>query len=493
VAVLRRLVVAAASLLVVASGAGAAVANGGLPVAPPTTPVSVRPATGIGTLGAGHRVLRFTGALNNDTPVPLVSNPDPLVCATHCYEYSFVDHAAGAPMLVAVKSTITGPGGSFDDDEGYDLYVYGPAGKLVGDANGIGANGQAAEVAHPTAGRYTVVVTIVYAYDENAKYLGQVRLMRGASWQPRRATCHIKVSGHSGCYELPRLRALPPYDLTTTGIPPIASTPLGFPFPMNVPTPTSCYADETIGLDNTTVTNATDPILRCLRFTTDIGNVGAGPLDATIPLAATSATGKAEVGYIPGQCQARQVVQRKDGRSVSRAAGSCEFHVEHAHFHYDGLLMYGLYRVGRHGLPHGKVIGASKASFCLTDDDYFGYGSRRINGARNNVGQPDCNAPRSVAVPDPGKNATGTFVQEGMTPGWGDVYTWDTPGQFIDVTHVKSGDYDIVEETNPNSQILVAGPAHTCAVTRVHLSVGAVDDTVKPLGARSSIPCPGGI
>jgi hypothetical protein len=301
------------------------------------------------------------------------------------------------------------------------------------------------------------------------------------------------VSGITGCFNLPRIRALPAYDLTTTGVPPAPSTPLGFPFPFNLPTDSSCYSDETIGIDNTTVTNANDPTLRCLRFTSDIQNVGAGPLTADIPAAATGPDGALEVGYLPGGCRAEQIVYLTNGRTVSRPAGSCEFHVEHGHFHYAYLLTYALYKASRNGAPAGRVVGSTKASFCLTDDDYFGYGSTGPNGPRRNVGQPDCNLPRQGAVPIPGQPNSGTYIEEGITPGWGDVYTWDTPGQFINVTHVPSGVYDIVEETNPNGTILVAGPLHTCAMTELRLTVGASADTATVLGAKASVACPRGL
>jgi hypothetical protein len=84
----------------------------------------------------------------------------------------------------------------------------------------------------------------------------------------------------------------------------------------------------------------------------------------------------------------------------------------------------------------------------------------------------------------------GARVSMGLTPGWGDVYTWDTPGQFIDVTHVKAGTYDLVEETNPSGRIVVAGPRRTCAMTRLKLTIGPSFDTAKPLATRASIPCP---
>jgi hypothetical protein len=278
--------------------------------------------------------------------------------------------------------------------------------------------------------------------------------------------------------------------LHTTGIPPVASTALGFPLPVNVPMPTSCYADETIGLENPALPGLTDPVLRCLRFTSNIQNIGAGPLDAEVPALATGPDGKLEVGYLPGQCHANQIVYLADGTPVTRPAGDCEFHLEHGHFHYKALIGYALYHVGPGGLPAGKVISSSKASFCLADDDYFGFATAGPNGPRLNVGQPDCNLPRQVAQPVPGQPNTGTFIEEGMAPGWGDVYTWDTPDQMINVTHVPAGDYDLVEQTNPAGSLLVDGPSQTCAMTQLRLTVGALNDTVQQLGTNDAIPCP---
>jgi hypothetical protein len=463
--------------------------SSGLPGAPPVTPPTTSPARPLGTVDAATPVRRFGASLPPSSPI--INNPDPVVCAVGCWEYTFaVPRGSTTPLLVAMKSTKTGPGGAFNADQGFDLYVYGPDGKLAAGANGVGANGQSVEVTRPARGTYTVVVTYAYAYDAGSGFTGEVRLMGGPSWTPPRATCGIAVSGVTGCFDLPALQALPAYDFTSSGILPVPSTPLGFPLPANLPLSTSCYADETVGLDNLQATHPNNPALRCLRFTTNIRNVGAGPLTAQIPAAGEGSSGQAQIGYVPGQCDAYQLVSRPDGSAVSRPAGPCEFHVEHSHFHYDNLLSYALYQAGP-GTTLGHPVGVSrKASFCLADDDYFGFGSASVNGPRVNVGQPDCNLPREANVPQAGKPGTGTFVTEGITPGWGDVYTWDTPDQYINVTGVPSGTYDVVEETNPNGAILVAGPAQTCSLTKVHLTVGPSSDSVQVLGSAGSIPCP---
>ena len=78
------------------------------------------------------------------------------------------------------------------------------------------------------------------------------------------------------------------------------------------------------------------------------------------------------------------------------------------------------------------------------------------------------------------------FVTEGVTPGWGDVYTWDTPDQFIDISSTPPGTYDLVMKTNPVGTLLVAGPQQTCALTVLQLDAS----TVKVLSTTPSIPCP---
>jgi hypothetical protein len=461
--------------------------SSGLPGAPPVAPPSTTPIQKLGTVDSKTPLLKFGASL--PASAPIVNNPDPAVCAIGCWEYSVDVPAHSAPFLVAIKSTTTGPGGTFNADEGFDLYAYGPDQKLAAAANGIGANGQSVELASPTAGTYTIVVTYAYAYDTATGFQGEVRLMRGPTWSPAAATCGITVSGVTGCFDLPRMEALPAYDFTTGGIPPVPSSPLGFPFPVTLPLPTSCYADESLGLDNVQISHATSPALKCLRFTTDIQNVGAGPLTAQIPAAGVDPSGQVQVGYVPGQCQAYQLVTEANGSQVSRPAGACEFHAEHGHFHYDDLLLYSMYQAGI-GDTLGPQVGLSqKESFCLTDDDYSGFGTAGPNGPRQNVGQPDCNLPRQASAPTPGQAGSGTYVTEGITPGWGDVYTWDTPDQYIDITNVPSGVYDVVEETNPTGALLVAGPVHTCAMTQIRLTVGS-PDTVQQLATVPSIPCP---
>ena len=450
---------------------------------PPVVPPSSAPPRPIGTLNDAHPFLDFTGPILNPTPAPLVNPPIPAVCVqATCQEYT-VNVASADPFLVAVKNTIVGPNGEFNPNDGLDLYVYGPSGSLLASANGIGANGQSVEIDKKAAGLYTLVVTFAYLEDQNASYTGEVRSMKPSNnWSPDRCTETV-VNGVAGCYELPQLQVLPPYDLTVSGVPPVASTPLGFPIPDPVAMPTSCYLDETLPVGNPSVSGVQQPTLRCLRFTSDVQNVGGGTLQIRIPLVNAGSSGVASA-YLPGECFAEQVVTTSSDNPVIRPAGSCLFHTQHLHFHYSDLLGYTLYGVKPNAVTPsdgiGQKVGTSvKASFCLSDDDYFGYRSANHNSQRDFTGQPGCNAPANAG-------SGGTYIDEGIKPGWGDVYTWDTPGQYIDVTNLPAGTYDLVEETNPTGALIVSGPAQTCALTQLKLTSASV----QIVSQTPSITCP---
>ena len=428
------------------------------PLGIPLGPLSTG-STPIGTLGD---VLHFHGGIDNPIGIPLVSSPVPVVCILTCQEFTFVSPGT-MPFLVSVKDT------AGSTNNGWDVSVYQPNGGMVAVGNGIGANGQAVAVPHPVVGTYHVFVTFTYAYDAAAKYEGEVRPMVAPHWTPASPTCDITVSGVRGCYDLPVLQAAPAADFHVDGIPPAASTPLGFPLPFALPTATSCYLDETLQ------TGA----MRCLRFTSDVRNVGPGLLDIRVPWLNAKATPPTS-GFVDGQCNADQAVHMTDnGGVVTRPAGACMFHPIHAHFHYKDLVGFSL-----HTLSATHVIGPQvglglKESFCLADDNYVGYGTTAPNGPRTYVGQPGCNLPASLA-------GGSVVVAMGITPGWGDVYTWDTPGQYIDITTTPPGSYALVEKTNPGGTLLVGGAPQTCSATEITLTATAVTATK----VLTSVPCP---
>jgi hypothetical protein len=139
------------------------------------------------------------------------------------------------------------------------------------------------------------------------------------------------------------------------------------------------------------------------------------------------------------------------------------------HFHYNDLVEYSLHKVIGAGRTGPQVAKSNKASFCLADDGYFGFAHRAPNGPRDYAGQPDCNIPSAAQIA-----AGDAWVHEGISPGWGDIYTWDTPDQYIDITNVPPGVYDIVTRGNPAGSLELAGKSKPCATTRVRLTATSV-------------------
>jgi hypothetical protein len=418
-------------------------------------PVGTNPTATIAggkALSPAHPVLTFAGQMHNPVPVPMASNPDPTVCAVDCQLWS-LRVATSSPFLVSLHN------GTDSIDDGFNLYVYDPSGAQIASSAGIGANGQAAVVKPTGNGVYTVAVTMTYAYDTDAGYLGEARLMTPGNWD------QVRCPKSKPCPVLPALAALPPTDVRVDGVPPAASTPLGFPFPVDGSTGASCYADET----------ANTGALRCLRFTSDVGNVGSGRLQLQIPWASA---GDPQSGFVPGLCTAQQVISYSDGSTRLHDAGSCEYHPTHGHFHYRDFVEFSLHKVNPDGTTGATVTASLKESFCLADDGYFGFGTAGPNGPRTYVGQPDCNLPSQVAPGGPD-----VLVTMGLTPGWSDIYTWDTPDQFIDITSTPDGDYDLVARANPTGRLKLAGPAHDCGATRIHLTATAAKVI------RSNVPC----
>lgn len=443
------------SPLVVMSAAAATVM--GVPaLAGPVSPQSAAAVAGGTALSRAHPVLRFAGRMHNPVPVPMASDPDPTVCAVNCEQW-WVRVATTRQFLVSIHNATNSV------DDGFDLYVYDARGTRIAAADNVGSNGQAVAVRPSRPGRFTIAVAMTYAYDTDAAYLGEVRLMSGPSW----STPHCRT--RRPCPVLPALRVQAAADVHVDGIPPVASTPLGFPIPVDASTGNSCYADET----------ASTKARRCLRFTSEVDDVGAGVLDLRIPWV-TAGSGAPRSGFVPGQCSARQVITMSDGTQRTRAAGSCEYHVTHGHFHYRDVVAFGLHRVRADGTTGALVARSLKESFCLADDGYFGFGRRAPNGPRNYPGQPGCNLPSTAEA-----SAGNAWISMGISPGWGDIYSWDTPDQFIDITSVPPGVYDIVSTANPTGELLLSGRARPCATTRIRLTADAVTTLARGIRCRA--------
>jgi hypothetical protein len=236
--------------------------------------------------------------------------------------------------------------------------------------------------------------------------------------------------------------------------------------------PNSCYPDETgfVGAH------------RCLRFTNEIQNVGTGPLKMRFTFLGAGTQG-ARVGFV--DCRMEQVVDRTDGSNLLRNAGPCVFHPSHAHFHYSNFAEFTLHRVRANGSSDPAVLRkSSKRGFCLTDVHNSGFGTDHNSG--RTYWFPNCNLPDRTQAASQASAGT-VWETMGISPGWSDVYTWDTPDQYIEISGVPDGVYDVVSTANPDGGIAEGGRRDGSARTRICLKANTVK--VMASGAKASAGC----
>jgi Lysyl oxidase len=148
---------------------------------------------------------------------------------------------------------------------------------------------------------------------------------------------------------------------------------------------------------------------RRLRFAASLANVGPGPL-FLLP--------RGRGGCASGQHEAVQVLHRdgnRDGkfqrardREGSRRVTGCMLrHPDHKHWHFDAMASYSLRRAGSTRV----LVSRDKVSFCLRDN--YKVPGQRVAAPRRHFGRCSRNS------------------QQGISPGWVDLYKADLSGQWL--------------------------------------------------------------
>jgi hypothetical protein len=368
------------------------------------------------------------------------------------------------------------------DFDQWNLFVFDPAGNLVASGFDLDSNAQGLLIPHPANGAYSVVAVPFYQ-EPKMSYRGEARVFLDDTERYARPTTL-----------LPRLWTAPPRDFHIecanvdpstsetaggcTDVPPLPSNPTGWRWGgayMN-----SCYLEEQLQpIQDNPTSGLTNAPRRCLRFTNDIRNVGPGSLILRIPMSAA----------ISGTCEMQQVLRATNGAEASRDAGKCMFHPQHAHFHYLGLSSYAMYRAPAANATTPPVVRGDpvargiKLGYCLIDVDLFANLAQPGSFWPRTYSFPTCNVPPSAPT-----SSSSPFEEMGISRGWGDVYTWDLPGQFIDITGVPDGVYDVVSIANPSCLLAESAPGMEMAVTRIVLHGS---DPVKVLGSFGPYAVPG--
>lgn len=342
-----------------------------------------------------------------------------------------------------------------------DLQVLDADGAVVGQSAAVDSNAENVFLSGLADGDYTVRVIPSNTFNpgnqsETVAYEGLVQLELPQTEAPGPL--------------FPNLKALPPDGFH------IASALNLIPFPENPLL--SCYPEETLQEPG----NPT----RCLRFNQTIANVGRGPLVLRFALAGTLTPGDDDNLIV-------QRVSSGDGTFQDfTLAERYEFHEVHGHFHYKGFgqTMLFEYDPATEALGEPVSVG-NKAGFCVIDvvlvDESW---EKTGNGPRAHTFPFDCVVPDEVDPADPQ-----IWLEQGVQVGWADLYGWNLADQYIDITGVPDGTYELVQIANPNA---LADPAssvlegageldNNCASTIIQLSG---DQVTTPLGPGTAIACP---
>lgn len=325
------------------------------------------------------------------------------------------------------------------EQDDFELYVY--------DASGAPVNAPATEVANstgsysmadgalirePTNGPYRVVVVPLTV--DNSSYEGLVQL------EPR-----PEPHGEPRA-KVPNLVARPPTDLKLVA-------PVGYGTGTELSaagrSPASCGPDETVE----------DGARQCLRFSQAALNDGDGDLELRyyVEGGATGAVNESDQRLV-------QRIYYTDGSYRDRRAGTYRFHKIHGHYHYEGFAGYQLYRVHENG-TRTHVRDGGKKGFCLEDVALHAW-AERGNGPRG-YSFPECNVPSD-------RTESGTWMVQGISKGWTDVYTWDLPDQYVDVTGLPDGVYRLEVTIDPNHTLRETTRTDNDAWVRFRLHDGQV-------------------
>lgn len=308
-----------------------------------------------------------------------------------CWTFPLDIRASGERLRVGIDTPAR--------DDSFEVQLLDPEGAVQGTATNSNRFNVEAFAASPAQGSWTVRVI---ARDASfASFRMRAKLEQA---QPRGRTRVI----------LPNLQATPPYEFGFVA----PANPLNGVYPpdtVNPPLdvlgvhPLSCAADEI----------AEAGAVRCLRLTTGPRNAGPGPF---------------ELAYTPVEHQlglvstgpVRQRVYSSDGTFSERPAGEFLFHKTHAHYHYQDILDYQLYKVldTRRGALVKVGVG-TKSGFSPADQLFSDW--RRFDQLEG----------RFV------EGTPSTFGESafGLSVGWGDVYRWQRPGQYVEFAGQTDGRY----------------------------------------------------
>lgn len=344
----------------------------------------------VGSLSVGHAAFWDGRYVEGYTHLPYLAD-DP--CAEEqCWEYRLRLREAGHRLRVAIDVPMR-------DDE-FRFEVLDPTGSRSGYTSNSNQYNAEVFVGDPRAGIWTIRVWTIDADDSAFRMRAKLEAEPPAPG-PRRDLP-------------PNLTVVPPFEFGFVA----PANPFNGAYPPDDVNPgleaagvapVSCAADET----------AEDGAVRCLRFSSGPANVGPGPFHL----------------LLEGGGQVAQRVYRSDGSYFERPAGEHEFHRTHLHTHYKEVLTYRLFKVTdrKRGKLEERGQGV-KSGFCPADQLLGRW--RRFDQAAAYSTLGNCS------------------TSMGLSTGWGDIYRWQRPGQYVEFFGNEDGLYVLRATADVNEWVL---------------------------------------
>jgi len=174
-----------------------------------------------------------------------------------------------------------------------------------------------------------------------------------------------------------------------------------------------------------------------IRFDSVIRNIGAGPLEVH---------GESRSGNV--MTVTGQVIHRTGGAAYFDGSRHPVIRFEtadgHDHWHVMDAARYALWNeAGTAEAGRGAKVG-----FCLEDVNQFdpSAGSAQFSNSATGF----CEA----------GNPTASSIEEGITPGWEDVYAANLPFQWVDISDVAPGNYHLGEQVDPDNVFIESNDAN---------------------------------
>ncbi len=338
-----------------------------------------------------------------------VSNSAACTPAT-CPTYPLTLAAGGARLRVAIDHP--------SRENSFTVEVLDPKGEVAGSLQTSNQFAGEVLIPKPAAGAWSVRVVPTDVTDSGFRLRAKLERV-----VPKMPAGKVPM--------LPNLRTVPPYEFGFIA----PANPLNAVYPpdtVNPPLdvagvhPLSCAADEMAP-----VAAGGGGATKCLRLTSGPMNIGHGAFEILLDFASDTATGKVDPTLLQGP--ARQVIHYSDGSVSERPAGTYSFHKTHAHFHTDQILTYELFSVADPNTGGLQPAGVgTKSGFCPADQlfgDWHSFG-QMLPGS---FGQGDSATGGSCFSPEGGRI--------GLSTGWGDVYRWQRPGQYVEFGGQPDGVY----------------------------------------------------